>query len=91
MTARSRGRADEEDDLEARQRGRYLARRHGLRRDVALALAFRELGWTASGISSKIDVTEATAAGWLDDIAEEYGLRAIETKQPDERTGGLRR
>jgi hypothetical protein len=77
------------DDAHARVRGRYLASRHGLRDGVAKAVAYRELGWTASPIARKLDVGESTVRGWLDDIAGRFGERATETKWEEQRTGPL--
>lgn len=78
-----------DEDREATERGRYLARRHRLREQVALAVAYRELGYTASGIAGKVDVTPSTVQAWLDDVAERFGKRAIETKWKEQRTGRL--
>lgn len=80
------------DANEARERARYLARKHPeLRDEVALALAYRELGYTASGIAKcpGITVTEGTVNNWLDRIAARFGMRAIETKWREQRKGPL--
>lgn len=80
---------EDEDDAKARQRSDYLAKRHGFTDDVARALAYRELGYSHSGISKKVDVTEATVQKWMDRIVVEYGLGAIETKWGEQREGRL--
>lgn len=81
--------ADELINATPEQRGRYLAREHDLRDPVALAVAYREAGYTASGIAKKIDSTEGTVNGYLRQIADEYGLEATETKSVSRRQGPL--
>lgn len=79
-----------EDDREAVERGRYLVRIHPeLRPDVALAVAFRELGYSTSRIAKKIDVTVSTVSKWMEQVAVRHGLSAIETKWEEQREGPL--
>ena len=78
-----------DDDREASQRAQFLERHHDLREPVALALAYRELGYSHSGIARKIGVTAATVGKYMEEIAEEFGPEAVETKRPDEREGEL--
>lgn len=83
--------ADEENERrEAIKRGRFLARRHGIRDNVALALAYRELGYSYSGIAQKVEVGESTVKQWMEQIAARFGLQAIETKWEEQRRGPLR-
>lgn len=74
----------------AAERGRYLTRVHqGLRDEQARAVAYRELGWSSSGIARKVDVGKATVQTWLEQVATRHGLRAVETKPESEREGPL--
>jgi hypothetical protein len=63
-------------------RGRYLAQQSDLTDEQAHALAWRELGYTATAIARRLDRAEGTIEGWLDRTAAQYGLCAIETKWP---------
>lgn len=79
-----------EDGREAVKRGRYLARIHPeLRPNVALAVAFRERGYSTSGIARKIDVSEGTVRKWMEQVAARFGPSAIETKWEEQRQGPL--
>lgn len=78
-----------EDDREAERRAQFLERRYDFRSPKALALAYRELGYSHSGIARRIDSTEATVAKYMDAVADEFGPGAIETKRADEREGPL--
>jgi hypothetical protein len=52
------------------------------RRAGAIVLA--ENGYSSSGMSQLLDVTESTCSGYLDDITEEFGDGAIETHPQSE-------
>lgn len=83
---------EDEKHRDALERARYLTRVHpDLRDNVAIAVAYRELGYTASGIAQQepIDVSESTVKNWLARVAVRHGLAAIETKSADERDGQL--
>lgn len=73
------------DERAATVRGRYLARQSDLPDEQAHALAWRELGYTAAAIARELDRAAGTIDGWLDRIAAQYGLCAIETKWPAKR------
>lgn len=73
-------------DRDTLKRARYLARTAGLNEQQSLALAYREQGYTASGIADKIDSTEGTVRSYMRRIAAQYGLSATETKVEEERT-----
>lgn len=81
--------ADELINSTPEQRARYLERTHGLREPVALAVAYRECGYSVTGIAAQIDSTKGTVSGYLRDVADEYGLEAIETKPASARQGPL--
>lgn len=53
-------------------------------RPVALALAYRRLGYSHSGIAGRIDKTEATVAGYMDEVIDEYGENAVLSALPEE-------
>lgn len=53
------------------------------------ALAWRELGYSVSGIAKRVDATEGTVRGWLDDWAAEYGNRVLETRPQSDPVGVL--
>jgi hypothetical protein len=70
------------DERAATVRGRYLARQSDLTDEQAHALAWRELGYTATAIARRRDRAGGTIEGWLDRAAAQYGLCAIATKWP---------
>lgn len=67
------------------QRARYLDRTTVLRRREAEALAWRERGWSLSGIAKQIEAGETTVADYMDRVTARYGVRATFTKLRDER------
>ena len=70
-------------DAEARyadKRAEYLVRVTDLRKPVARGLAYRELGYTHSGIAKHCDVAEGTVSAWMADVADRFGERALETR-----------
>lgn len=89
MSARSESGSGDDEDREAIERGRYLTRKHGLCATHGRALAYRELGYSLSGIAHKVESTEATVRTWLDRIAVRHGLGAVDTKWAEQREGPL--
>ena len=81
------GRIEESDDREALQRARYLERTTDLNEKEALAVAYRELGYSSAGASKRehLDATEGTVKNYCDRAAVIYGYEAVMAKQPDER------
>lgn len=76
---------DTDDDRVAERRAqtlRQLTPWGDGNRPVALALAYRRLGYSYSGIAGRIDKTEATVAGYMDEVADEYGEHAVYTALP---------
>jgi DNA-binding CsgD family transcriptional regulator len=73
------------DGRAVKQRARYLDRTSDLRRREALALAWRERGWSLGGIAKQIDASEGTVAEYMDRVTARYGVRATFTKTADER------
>lgn len=74
-----------DDDRLALERARYLRRITAWDDDprpIALALAYRQLGYSHSGIAGKLDVSEATVSQYLDQVVAEYGWRAVESQLP---------
>lgn len=54
------------------------------RRPIALALAYRRLGYSHAGIAKRVDATEATVESYMQEVAKVYGERAVETALPDD-------
>ena len=71
---------DVDDETYVRERTQYLQRVTELRDPLPEALAYRELGYSRSGIAGEVDVTEATVDTWMDEIAAEHGRDALETR-----------
>lgn len=46
-------------------------------RQIALALAYRRLGFSNSGVASEMNLTEATVKAYLEEVRAEYGPSAI--------------
>lgn len=74
------------DERKAVTRSRYLRRTSDLTKTQSLALAYREMGYSASGVARKIDSTEGTVRNYVRRIAAQYGLEAVDTKLAEERT-----
>lgn len=68
-----------------RERARFLEATTRLDDAEAQTLAWREAGYSHSGIAKKVGCTEATVAERLDRITARYGIEAVLSKQPDER------
>lgn len=81
--------SDTGDVRVAAKRAAYLAQTTGLRKPVAQGVAYRELGYSHSGIAQQCAVAETTVDGWMGRVAAQYGLRAAETVRPDEEAGDL--
>lgn len=54
-----------------------LQREFGLRRNVALAVAYKREGFSHFGVSKLIDISASTIKGYFKDIDEEYGPEAL--------------
>jgi hypothetical protein len=74
---------DAADDRVAEIRAQYLRRttrwdgEDG--RQVALALAYRQLGYSYSGVAKRVGVDEATVAAYMAEVADAYALSVTET------------
>lgn len=68
----------EQNDIDARDKGRAFAAEYGLRERVSIALAYKRMGYSASGISKRMDITEGTIKGYLDTAVERFGGESIE-------------
>lgn len=79
---------DEVDDKRlALERARYLRRTTEYKDDkrpILLSLAYRQLGYSHSGIASRVGVNEATVGAYMDELAERYGGKVIESKLPSD-------
>lgn len=53
-------------------------------RRIALALAYRRLGYSYSGIAGEMDITEETVASYMEAVRAEYGRFAIMSANPKE-------
>lgn len=75
-----------DDDRVAEIRAQYLRRttrwdgEDG--RQVALALAYRQLGYSHSGVAKRLGVDEATVAAYMAEVADAYGQSVTETSLP---------
>jgi predicted transcriptional regulator len=63
---------DDEERHVARRSQHLASNDVGLRDTVAEAVAWAQLGFSASGIATKMDVTEGTARKYLDTASERY-------------------
>lgn len=68
------------DEQYVRKRRQYLRRRTELRDPLPEALAYREIGYSSSGIAKKLDTRKQTVEKWMEEIADVYGEGAIETR-----------
>lgn len=66
------------------QRARFLARSTKLREPEAKAVAYSEAGYSISGISKNIDVSQSTVQEYLERAMALYGLDICETLLPNE-------
>jgi hypothetical protein len=66
-----------DDDRVAEIRAQYLRRTTRWdgedARQVALALAYRQLGYSHSGVANRVGVDEATVAAYMAEVADAYG------------------
>lgn len=76
---------DEDEDRKALTRSRYLARTTDLTDREALALAYREMGYSASGVAGKIDSSAGTVRSYMRRTTAQYGWEATFTKLEEER------
>lgn len=68
----------------ATERASFLERTTDLTDREALALGYREQGYSSSAIARFMDSTKQTIKRYMDRIVVQYGLEAIETKPPDD-------
>lgn len=75
----------------AEQRASELARLHSLRKPVARACAYREMGYSFSGIATKVDATDSTVSNWFDKLESQdrFGWGVAMPKPEAERHGPL--
>ncbi|MEF8975733.1 MAG: hypothetical protein V5A21_05840 [Halapricum sp.] len=76
-----------DDDRVAERRAQYL--NHTTRwgddeRPIMLALAYRQLGFSHTGIASKVRLDASTVAAYMDEIAAAHSQRVVETSLPSE-------
>lgn len=69
-----------EDDDYVQDRARYLERVSSLRRKLAKALAYAELGYSHHGIAKKMDTSGSTVQSWFEEIEDEYGEHVLESR-----------
>lgn len=70
---------------DVRERGAILARSTDLSDREALTVAWKERGYSASGIAKRIDSTEGTVNKRLDRAVAQYGLEAAWPTVEEER------
>jgi hypothetical protein len=73
---------EEQTGREARERGRFLARTTDLSDQQARAVAYAELGYSPTGIASRIDSTSSTVKRYLERAAIQYGFDTIYHPKP---------
>ncbi|WIV68334.1 hypothetical protein [Natrialbaceae archaeon AArc-T1-2] len=59
----------------------YIRRAADVREPIPEALAYRHAGYSSSGIAKRLDTREDTVESWMDRVAAQYGLSAIEAKE----------
>lgn len=64
------------------RRTSFLARQYNLSESQSEALAWNELGYSASGISEMMDTTSSTAKKYLRQIETEVGTAALAASPP---------
>lgn len=74
----------EHDDAKAKQQGKVFAARFGLRKRVGKALAYKRLGYSASGVAKRVGVNKGTAKDYLDAVADRFGEEALWPYHADE-------
>lgn len=57
----------------------YVAERYDVSRRCAAALQLAELGYSHSGIASKLDVSTSTARGYINELQEKIDPAVVET------------
>lgn len=65
-------------EREAAERAEFLARTADLGDREAEAVAYREMGYTASGIADLMGSTVGTVRNYLDTVADQYGVTAVQ-------------
>jgi DNA-binding CsgD family transcriptional regulator len=65
-------------EREAAERAQFLARTADLGDREAEAVAYREMGYTTSGIADLMNSTRGTVRNYLDTVAEQYGVTAAQ-------------
>lgn len=73
------------DKRTALERGRYLARTTDMDRNVGIAVAWKELGYTDTAIARKMGTAPGTATQRIDRAVAQYGLSAGWAKLPADR------
>lgn len=87
MTVAANGAAplyESDEQRWAQRRGQYLRRQYGLDARVAEALAWSELGYSASGAAKAIGAAEATVQSYFEAVEEEHGRAAVLARRRDE-------
>jgi hypothetical protein len=77
------------EEREAEKRANELKRLHNLRAPVAETVAWSELGYSFSGVASKVDVAESTVKSRIESVEDRFGYGAAITKSASERSGPL--
>lgn len=77
--------ADKPRERQAAERAKFLSRTADISDREALAVAYREMGYSDAGIAECIDSTRGTVRNYLDAVADEYGVTAVQPTPEDER------
>lgn len=67
----------EADDRQAKREGRAFSQRFGLSENKGRALAYKRMGYSATGLATRLDVANTTAKSYMNDLAERFGDAAL--------------
>lgn len=68
----------------AERRASYLSRALGITENEAEVLAWREIGYSSSGIATQVGLSENAVRSHVETLADDYGPDTVLTKLPDE-------
>lgn len=77
--------SDKSLEREAAERAEFLSRTAGVSEREAEAVAYREMGYTAQGVADQMGSTRGTVRNYLDAVADEYGVTAVQPTPEGER------
>jgi len=72
-------------DRQAADRAEFLARTSDISEREAEAVAYSEMGFASSGIATQMESTRGTVRNYLDSVADQYGVTAVQATPEGER------